>query len=68
MIVIVVLVILTVLIFATYGGIQQKNRDLTRNNNLETIHHQIEIYFSSGHYPSRGDMNNPVWLAKISEP
>lgn len=65
LIVIVVLVILVVLIFTTYGGIQQKNRNLTRQNNLEAIHHQIEIYFNqAGHYPSRTDMNSPKWLAK----
>jgi|GEM_PF-326983 prepilin-type N-terminal cleavage/methylation domain-containing protein len=65
LIVIVVLVILIVLIITTYGGIQQKNRNLTRQNNLEAIHQQIEIYFNkAGHYPSRTDMNNPKWLAK----
>jgi len=64
LIVIVVLVILSVLVFTTYGGIQQKNRNLTRQNNLETIHQQIEIYFNkAGHYPSRADMNNSSWLA-----
>jgi len=66
LIVIVVLVILSVLIFTTYGGIQQKNRNLTRNHNLEAIHAQLEQYFNSPaqHYPSRADMNNPSWLAK----
>lgn len=65
LIVIVVLVILVVLIITTYGGIQQKNRNLTRQNNLEAIHQQIEIYFNqAGHYPSRTDMNNSTWLTK----
>jgi prepilin-type N-terminal cleavage/methylation domain-containing protein len=65
LIVIVVLVILSVLVVTTYGGIQQKNRNITRQNNLETIHQQIEIYFNkAGHYPSRTDMNNSTWLAK----
>jgi len=65
LIVIVVLIILSVLVYTTYGGIQQKNRNLTRQNNLEAIHQQIEIYFNKqGHYPSRSDMNNSSWLAK----
>ena len=65
LIVIVVLIILSVLVITTYGGIQQKNRNLTRQNNLEAIHQQIEIYFQKqGHYPSRTDMNNSAWLAK----
>jgi prepilin-type N-terminal cleavage/methylation domain-containing protein len=65
LIVIVVLVVLVVLIITTYGGIQEKNRNLTRQNNLEAIHQQIEIYFNqAGHYPSRADMNNSTWLAK----
>ena len=65
LIVIVVLIILSVLVITTYGGIQQKNRNLTRQNNLEAVHQQIEIYFNkAGHYPSLGDMNNPAWLAK----
>lgn len=65
LIVIVVLVILVVLIITTYGGIQEKNRNLTRQNNLEAIHQQIEIYFNqAGHYPSRADMNSAAWLAK----
>jgi prepilin-type N-terminal cleavage/methylation domain-containing protein len=65
LIVIVVLVILSVLVITTYGGIQQKNRNLTRQTNLETIHQQVEIYFNKvGHYPSLNDMNSPTWLAK----
>jgi prepilin-type N-terminal cleavage/methylation domain-containing protein len=65
LIVIVVLVILSVLVITTYGGIQEKNRNLTRQNNLETIHQQIEIYFNkAGHYPSLADMNSSTWLAK----
>jgi prepilin-type N-terminal cleavage/methylation domain-containing protein len=65
LIVIVVLVILTVLVITTYGGIQEKNRNLTRQNNLEAVHQQIEIYFNkAGHYPSRSDMNSSTWLAK----
>jgi len=65
LIVIVVIVVLSVLVVTTYGGIQEKNRNLTRQNNLEAVHQQIEIYFNkAGHYPSRSDMNNPTWLAK----
>jgi len=65
LIVIVVLIILSVLVITTYGGIQQKNRNLSRQNNLEALHQQIEIYFQKqGHYPSRTDMNNSAWLAK----
>lgn len=65
LIVIVVLVILSVLVITTYGGIQQKNRNLTRQNNLEAIHQQFEIYFNKqGHYPSRTDMDSSKWLAK----
>jgi len=67
LIVIVVVVILCVLIFTTYGGIQEKNRNLTRNNNLELIHEALEKYYNNpsiAHYPSRADMNNPKWLAK----
>ncbi|MFI5271312.1 MAG: prepilin-type N-terminal cleavage/methylation domain-containing protein, partial [Candidatus Saccharimonadales bacterium] len=66
-IVIVVLMILIGLIITTYGGIQEKNRNYTRNTNLEAIHKQIEKYFNdstAGHYPSRADMNNSAWLAK----
>ncbi len=66
-IVIAVLVVLIILVVMTYGGIQQKNRNLTRQNNLETIHQQLEEYYNNpknGHYPSRTDMNNPSWLAK----
>lgn len=65
LIVIAVLIVLSVLVITTYGGIQQKDRNLTRQNNLEKVHEQIEIYFNqAGHYPSLSDMNNPKWLAK----
>lgn len=65
LIVIVVLVILSVLVITTYGGIQQKERNATRETNLEAIHDQLEIYFNKeGHYPSLNDMNNPSWLTK----
>lgn len=64
LIVIVVVVILSVLIFTTYGGIQEKNRNITRNNDLEAIHNALEKYYSKdGHYPSRGDMNSAKWVA-----
>lgn len=65
LIVIVVLVVLIVLVITTYGGIQEKNRNLTRQDNLETIHQDLERYFNQqGHYPSRANMNNGAWLAK----
>jgi prepilin-type N-terminal cleavage/methylation domain-containing protein len=65
LIVIVVVVVLSALVVATYGGIQQKNRNLTRENNLEKVHEAIEKYFITGqHYPSRADMNNASWLSK----
>jgi prepilin-type N-terminal cleavage/methylation domain-containing protein len=66
-IVIAVLVILIILVATTYGGIQEKNRNLTRQTNLEAIHQQLEEYFNNpknGHYPSRSDMDNSSWLAK----
>ena len=67
MIVIVVLIVLIALVFTTYGGIQQKNRNYTRNINLVAIHKDIEQYFNdktAGHYQSRADMNSASWLAK----
>ena len=66
-IVIIVLAILIGLIITTYGGIQEKNRNFTRNNDIEAIHKQIEKYFNdrtAGHYPSRADLNNGSWIAK----
>ncbi|HVX57082.1 MAG TPA: type II secretion system protein [Candidatus Saccharimonadales bacterium] len=65
LVVIGVLIILGVVVFATYSGIQAKERNSKRSEDIANIQQQLEFFFqNNGYYPSLADMNNPAWLTK----
>lgn len=65
LIVIAVIVVLGVLVLATYSGIQAKERNSKRSEDIANVQTQLEFFFqNNGYYPSLADMNSPDWLAK----
>lgn len=63
LIVIVVIGILTLLVITTYGGIQAKARNNTRQTDLQSVQTQLEAFFSqNGYYPDLAQMNDSSWL------
>ncbi|MGH7193928.1 MAG: type II secretion system protein [Candidatus Saccharimonadales bacterium] len=65
LIVIAVVIILGLLVWAGYGGIQAKERNKERAKDIAAIQTQLEFFFqNNGYYPSLKDMNDPAWLNK----
>ncbi len=63
LIVIVVIGILATLVISTYGGIQQKARNTTRQTDISTLQAHLEAYFAQqGNYPTLADMQNRSWI------
>ncbi len=62
LIVILVIGILALLVITTYSGIKAKNRNATRQTDIQLIRSGLEAFFSqNGYYPSLSDMNNANW-------
>lgn len=60
-----VVIILGLVVFAAYGGIQAKERNKERTKDIAAIQNQLEFFFqNNGYYPSLSDMNNASWLNK----
>jgi len=65
LIVIVVIIILGSLIFITYNGVQQRNRDAERKGDIVKLEGQIEAYQAeTNKYPSVAQMNDASFRSK----
>jgi prepilin-type N-terminal cleavage/methylation domain-containing protein len=65
LIVVIVLGLLIAIVLTTYSGIQVKQRNLTRQNDIQDIQKQLEAFYSqNGYYPSLKDINNVTWRDK----
>ena len=65
LIVVLVIGILATLVIVTYSGIQVKNRDAKRRNDVEAIAMQLEVYNAShGAYPALSELSNGTWVQK----
>jgi prepilin-type N-terminal cleavage/methylation domain-containing protein len=65
LIVIVVIGILAAIVITTYGGIQAKQRNTTRQDDVKSLQAQLEAFYSqNGYYPSLTDMNSASWRTK----
>jgi len=65
LIVVLVIGILATLVIVTYSGIQVKNRDSKRRNDVEAIAMQLEVYNAShGAYPALSELSNGTWVQK----
>jgi prepilin-type N-terminal cleavage/methylation domain-containing protein len=62
LIVVIVIGILTTLVIVTYSGIQMKNRDTKRKNDVEAIGMQLEVYnATTGSYPALHELQDNNW-------
>ena len=62
LIVVVVIGILATLVIVTYSGIQMKNRDTKRKNDVEAIGMQLEVYnATTGSYPALHELQDSSW-------
>jgi len=65
LIVVLIIGILATLVIVTYSGIQLKNRDSKRRNDIEAIAMQLEAYNAShGAYPALAELSNASWVQK----
>ena len=60
-----VILVLAALVFKTYNSIQARSRNTTRQNNLLSLQHKIESFYSNnGYFPNLSDLNDPTWRTK----
>src|SRR6185312_823520 len=65
LLVIVIVCILAAVVALTVSGVQAKNRNAARQKNIDTMKTQLEDYYAQTNtYPTLGEINDPVWLAK----
>lgn len=65
LIVIVVIGILAAIVVSTYSGIQVKQRNTKRQNDIAAVQTQLEAFYSqNGYYPSLNDINSVTWRNK----
>ncbi len=60
----IIITILGGVVFTTFQGIQQKNRNLERVNDVKLIYTQLEsYYYQNTKYPTLANMNDTTWRA-----
>jgi prepilin-type N-terminal cleavage/methylation domain-containing protein len=65
LIVIVIIGILVTLVVVTYTGINQRNRNMTRQTDIDAIDKQLEAYNANqGYYPTLAEMNSQGWVTQ----
>src|SRR5665213_92435 len=65
LIVIVVIGILAAIVISTYSGIQVKERNSTRQTDIQMIQTRLEAFYSqNGYYPSFKSLNTSTWRVK----
>lgn len=64
-IVIVVVGLLAAIVISTYSGIRTKERNSTRQKDIQTLQTRLEAFYSqNGYYPSLKDINSTSWRTK----
>lgn len=62
MVVVIMICILSALVITTSTGIQQKNRDKERQEDITTIYNQLESYYiKNSVYPTLAQINDSSW-------
>ena len=65
LIVLVVIGIIAAIVISTFSGIRAKERNSTRQTDIQAIQTNLEAYYSqNGYYPSLANLNSPNWRAK----
>lgn len=65
--VVVILGILLTIVAMAYSGVQAKNRNSQRHNDINMLQTQLETFYAqsaSGEYPSLAQINDPTWRTK----
>lgn len=58
----IIVAILATLVAMTYSGVQAKNRNSSRQANVNALQSQLETYYAEkSKYPSLADLNNSNW-------
>ena len=64
-IVIVVVGLLAAIVISTYSGIRVKERNSTRQRDIQVLQTRLEAFYSqNGYYPSLQDINSTSWRTK----
>ncbi len=71
LVVIVLALILASLVALTYSGVQAKNRNVARQDAIDTLQGQLEAFYAeNSQYPALANLNDPAWrtanLKKLS--
>ena len=62
-IVLLLIIGLLFIIFATYSGVEAKSRNSTRQKNVNSIHQALEQYYAENNqYPTLSELTNTVWI------
>lgn len=63
LVILIIIGILLALIFTTYAGIRDKERNTTRQNDINALQEKLELYYTENlRYPTLADMNNISWV------
>jgi prepilin-type N-terminal cleavage/methylation domain-containing protein len=64
LVVIIIIGVLSTILLLTYSGVQQKEHNTTRVNDIKLIQSQLEAYYAeNGKYPTIGDLNSSTWIS-----
>jgi prepilin-type N-terminal cleavage/methylation domain-containing protein len=64
LIVAIIIGVLLALVFTTYAGIREKERNTQRQNDITTLQSKLELYYAeNSKYPTFAEMTSPTWLA-----
>jgi type II secretory pathway pseudopilin PulG len=57
--------LLIALVFVTFNGVQEKNRDSTRERAMELVEGALDTYYSSNNsYPTYAQLSSPSWVSR----
>jgi len=64
LVIIVVISILSAVVFVTFSGYRERNRNSERDGDIKLLHTSVEAYFAqNAKYPTLANMNDSTWLA-----
>lgn len=65
LVVIIIVCILALFVGVTHSGVQAKNRNVERQNDVDTLKTQLENYYAENNiYPTRAELNSTNWRAQ----
>jgi len=65
LVIVLIIGVLSTVLVLTYSGVQLRQRNTTRINDIKLIQSNLETYYAqSGFYPTLGQLNSPSWTTK----